>query len=341
MKGRNLTILTLLAVLTALYFAREIVNPVLLALFIAIILVKPMQFLVSKKIPQGMSVTLVVLGILGVYFGLLTLLGSSISMFIENAPEYAESLRAHTGSLAAKLEARGISVASSVEALDPSKIMNYTADLASGLGGSLSNDFTLLLLTIFLLAEVDVFGLKINYLAKSSKSSTTFLATITDSIRHYLSIKTMTSLVTGALVAVGLAIIGVDYPILWGLIAFLLNYIPNIGSIIAAFPAIAMAFIQFGWSGVLWTALLYLIVNMLVGNVIEPKIMGKGLGLSTFVVFTALIFWGFVLGPVGMFLSVPITIAIKILLEQNDSTKHFALLLGNQDDLKILEKNND
>ncbi len=142
-------------------------------------------------------------------------------------------------------------------------------------------------------------------------------------------------MITGVLIAVCLAIVGVDYPILWGLVAFLLNYIPNIGSIIAAIPAVAFALVQLGFGGALWTIVIFVAINMGVGNVLEPKLMGKGLGLSTFIIFLSLIFWGFVLSTVGMFLSVPLMMTIKIILENNPQTKWIAIMLGTQDDAMV------
>ena len=129
---------------------------------------------------------------------------------------------------------------------------------------------------------------------------------------------------------------GVNYAIIWALLAFLLNYIPNIGSILAAVPAVLFATIQLGFGGAIGTIIVFVAVNMVVGNVIEPKLMGKGLGLSTFIVFVALIFWGFVLGTVGMFLSVPLTMAMKIMLEQDPQTKWIAAVLGTEEDAKSL-----
>ena len=150
----------------------------------------------------------------------------------------------------------------------------------------------------------------------------------------------MTSLLTGTLIWISLAIIGVDYAIIWALIAFLFNYIPNIGSIIAAVPAVLFASVQLGFGGVIWTTGIFVAVNMIIGNMVEPKMMGKGMGLSTFIVFVSLIFWGFVLGTVGMFLSVPLTMAIKIMLEQNPKTAWMAILLGTREEaLSILDKN--
>jgi AI-2 transport protein TqsA len=135
-----------------------------------------------------------------------------------------------------------------------------------------------------------------------------------------------------------LAIIGVDYAILWGLIAFFLNYIPTVGSIIAAIPGITFSLIQLGFPTTYWTIGVYIFVNVVIGSIIDPKMMGKGLGLSTSVVFFGLLFWGFILGPVGMFLSVPITMTIKIILSMNPRTQWIAVLLGTKKDtLKALE----
>jgi len=131
-----------------------------------------------------------------------------------------------------------------------------------------------------------------------------------------------------------LLIIGVDYPLLWALIAGLMNYIPNIGSIIAAVPAVLFALIQVGLGGAVWTLGSFMLVNNVLGNFVEPRIMGKGLGLSTLVVFLSLIFWGFLFGTVGMFLSVPFTMTIKIILEQNEKTKWLAIILGTPDEAK-------
>lgn len=128
--------------------------------------------------------------------------------------------------------------------------------------------------------------------------------------------------------AAWLALFGVDQYVLWGFLAFLLNYVPNIGSIIAAVPAVLLALVQGGFDLALWATLGYVIVNVVVGNVIEPRIMGQGLGLSTLVVLLSLVFWGYILGPVGMLLSIPLTMMVKIGLEGNEQTQWVSILLG-------------
>ncbi|MEJ2034102.1 MAG: AI-2E family transporter, partial [Deltaproteobacteria bacterium] len=153
-------------------------------------------------------------------------------------------------------------------------------------------------------------------------------------INDYMKIKTWISLATGIFIAIWLAILGVDYPLLWGVLAFLLNYVPNIGSIIAAVPAVLLALVQLGTTSALLAAAGYLAVNMVVGNVVEPRFMGRGLGLSTLVVFLSLVFWGWVWGPIGMLLSVPLTMMIKIALASNEETRRFAILLGSEEPLE-------
>ena len=145
-----------------------------------------------------------------------------------------------------------------------------------------------------------------------------------------MTIKTLTSALTGVTIAVGLLIEGVDFAVLWGFFAFLLNFIPNVGSFIAAVPAVLVAALQRGYGAALVTAGLYLAVNVVVGSILEPRWMGNQLGVSPLVVFLSLVFWGWVFGPVGMFLSVPLTISVQIMLASNPGTRWVAVLLGNQ-----------
>jgi len=156
-------------------------------------------------------------------------------------------------------------------------------------------------------------------------------------VHSYLVIKSVVSIATGVLITVWLSILGVDYPVLWGLLAFLFNFVPNIGSIIAAVPAVMLAMVQLGADAALYTALGYVTVNIIMGNVIEPRYMGKGVGLSTLVVFLSLVVWGWILGPVGMLLSVPLTMIVKLACEAKPETLWIAVLLG--PDIDPTEKN--
>jgi predicted PurR-regulated permease PerM len=224
--------------------------------------------------------------------------------------------------------------------IQPAKILEFTATALNTLVNMMGNTFLILLIVLFTLMEFGSFSVKAKAILIGTDESVSYISTILQNIRHYLGIKTLICLLTGVFVFIALLIIGVDYPLLWALIAALMNYIPNIGSIIAALPAVLFALVQLGFGGALWTLGSFMIVNNVLGNFIEPRIMGKGLGLSTLVVFLSLLFWGFILGPVGMFLSVPFTMTIKIILEHNENTKWLSILLGTPDEAKSYLQNN-
>jgi len=141
-------------------------------------------------------------------------------------------------------------------------------------------------------------------------------------------IKSLTSLITGVVVTAWLFFLGVDFAVLWGSIAFFMNFVPFVGSIIAAVPVVFLAFLDAGVQDALLVAAGFLAINLVVGNLIEPRFMGRGLGLSTLVVFLSLLFWGWVFGPVGMFLSVPLTMLVKIALESDPRSRWIAILLS-------------
>jgi len=151
-----------------------------------------------------------------------------------------------------------------------------------------------------------------------------------------MAIKTMISLATGLIIGFVLWLMGVDFFVLWALLAFLLNYIPNIGSIIAAVPAVILTFLQLGFVPAGFVIGLFVAVNMVMGSVIEPKFMGRSLGLSTLIVFLSLIFWGWLLGMVGMLLSVPLTMIFKIALENSHDGRWFAILLSSDEEVNSL-----
>ena len=325
-------------ILGGIMYAESLVSQLLLALFISIITFQPISWLQQRKVPQGLAIAIVFLSTVGIFVVFGEIIGQSLSSFSSNSGVYEQRLEDLGTDVLNSLETVGITIQPDqlTSSNSPSKALNFTANLLGQLSGFMGTTFTIFFLVLFLLMELDSFSLKAKAIANNTNITADYLNTIGQNIRHYLSIKTMTSLLTGVIIWVSLMIIGVDYAILWALVAFLLNYIPNIGSIIAAIPAILFAAIQLGFTGALWTMVVFLASNVIVGNIVEPKLMGKGLGLSTFVVFLSLIFWGFVLGTVGMFLSVPLTMAIKIILEQSPSTKWVAVLLGTEEDAKSL-----
>jgi AI-2 transport protein TqsA len=326
--------------IAAIMAARSIIVPILLALFISIIFAQPILWLEKKKIPWGLG-TIIVLLSAGLVFPVLGgIIGDSLSKFISDAPKYEERLQDVFVESIEGLNQLGanINTEQTLEEVDPGKIMTFAAGAAGEIGKVVKETALVIVITVFMLFGAKNFLYKTELIEKIHSRPLTFLDTIETSIRHYLSIKSVISLITGFLVWLWLIILGVEYAILWGVTAFLFNYIPSIGSPIAAIPAILLALIQLGVGGMVWTAVGYAVINVVMGSIVEPKALGKGLGLSTLVVFLSLIIWGFILGIVGMFLAIPLTITIKIMLEEKESTRWLAVLLGTEDEARQMLK---
>ncbi len=321
----------LVILIAGLRTAAPLLTPFLLAIFIAVLTAPPLFFLRNRGVPTGVALLLVVLALVALGSGLAALIGGSLNDFSANLPHYEERLRQQVGELMGWLNGLGVHLPNEAfltSLLDPAKAMRLAGQMISGMGGLLANAFLILLTVIFLLLEASQLPAKLHAALDRPENSLQHLSRIAHNINHYMAIKAATSLLTGLSITLWLGFLGVDYPVLWGTVAFLLNFVPNIGSIIAAVPAVLLALVQLGLGSALWTAAGYLVMNILIGSVLEPKVMGRGLGLSTLVVFVSLVFWGWVLGPVGMFLSVPLTMTLKIALDSSPETRPAAILLG-------------
>ncbi len=190
-----------------------------------------------------------------------------------------------------------------------------------------SNAFLVFLILIFTLAEATVFPAKFRAILGREHGHSSRLTKIVTEVQEYLGIKTFISLATGVLLGAWCWVLDLDFPILLGLVAFVLNYVPTVGSIIASAPAMLLALIQYGPGHALIVIVGYLVVNMAFGNLIEPNLLGRRLGLSTLVVILSLIFWGWVWGAVGALLAVPLTMVVKIMLENTSDLRWVAILL--------------
>lgn len=325
-----LTMAAFVVVVAGVREARELLVPFLLSAFIAIIAAPPLFYLKRKNIPTGIALALVIGLVIVAAVMLGVLVGNSIDNFSAQLPFYQERLNTITAGLLSWLAETGIDIPKQTAAnlLDPAKAMKMAAVGLSSLGGLLTNTFLILLTVIFILLEAASFPAKLEAILQNPDSGLGRFQAFLDNINSYMAIKTATSALTGILVGLWLWAVGLDYPVLWGMLAFLLNFVPSIGSILASVPALLLAMVQLGITGTLWSLLGYVLINVIIGNIIEPRFMGRGLGLSTLVVFISLVFWGWILGPVGMFLSVPLTMMIKISLDSSNETRWIAILLG-------------
>lgn len=314
--------------------AESLIVPFLLSLFIAVICTPPLVFLKKKGLPNGFAMLVVISAVVvcGVLIG--AVVGASISAFREDLPEYQVRLTQLTEQLFVWLGTLGLSidVAQLRESFNPSAALSLAGNTLAQLGNMMTNAFLILITVVFILAEEVGFTEKLKVLGNTDKTLKA-IDSFTNGVNQYVAIKTMMSLLTGILILIWLWVLGVDYFVLWGLLAFLLNFVPTLGSIIAAVPAVLLAVVQLGVGDAALVGAGFLAVNFVVGNILEPRIMGKGLNLSTLVVFLSLVFWGWVLGPIGMLLSIPLTMTVKIATESFDDTRWIGVILGSGRDL--------
>jgi predicted PurR-regulated permease PerM len=321
-------------VIAGLKAAASIVIPLLLSLLLASICYAPFIWLQKKKVPDMIAILIVLIGILALAFLIVALLGTSVSGFADKVPFYEQKFASYWSDINQWLVANEL-VGEDMklhEKINPGGIISIAGGVFTGFGNLMSNSFIIVLIVIFILLELSSMLKKMGTVNSESLPK---LEIIMQKQNQYFSAKTLVSLITGILISIILAIIGVDFPLLWGALAFILNFIPNIGSIIAAIPACLLALVQISPLSALFTAIAYLAVNMVMGNIVEPRLIGKTVGLSPLIVFLSLIFWGWVLGIVGMLLATPLTITIKIVFDSMDSTKHIGLMMG--DDSSIPE----
>ncbi len=331
------TLAALVIIIAGIKTAQVLLVPFLLAFFISIICAGPFFWLQQRKVPASLALLIVISAVMLGGLIVVSLISSSLNDFTRDIPVYQEKLRVQTLVLFDWLDRMGIRISKEIilEHFNPGAVMQSAGTMLAKAGGVLTNSFLILLTVIFILFEAAGMPNKLRAALPDAEASLSSFEKFSTSVRQYLAIKTLVSFGTGLCVAIGLFFLGLDYAPLWGLIAFLFNYIPNVGSIIAAVPAVLLAVVQLGPGHALVVAALYLIINVIMGNAVEPRLMGQKLGLSALVIFISLVFWGWVLGPVGMLLSVPLTMVVKIALEVNESTRWLAILLSSDGSLLI------
>lgn len=320
---------SIIIVLAGVKSASAIIVPFLLSLFLAIILSPTYSYFNKKGFPHGLSLLIVILLFIITLALVGKLIGSSIVEFNTRIDFYTLQLTEYFHILEDLARDFGLNLSNNQLAglIQPKQLMTFSSTVLSGISSMFSNGFVVLFTLLFMLLESDHFSEKLKLLENDTKDISD-IQQISSKIKEYMVLKALISALTGFIVWIGLFFIGTDYAFLWAVIAFLFNFIPNIGSIIAAVPVVLLTLIQLGSLSALLVAIMYTAVNVIIGSVVEPKVMGKGLGLSPLIVFLSLIFWGWLLGIVGMLLSIPLTIMVKIVLDSNKSTKKYANLLA-------------
>jgi AI-2 transport protein TqsA len=328
--GRALMIAaSLVIVIAGVKAAKTLILPFLLAMFLAMVTLPLLNWMRDKKVPTPLAVLATLILALSIVVGLGVMIGGSVSQIADELPTYRERIEEISGGLVNQLEGFGVPVSREAftDLVQPDRVWEYAQTGLKSIATALSNMFLVLLTIIFVLFEAAGIPAKLQKAFGHRRNSERY-EKIKSEIQQYLRAKTVISLTTGILIGIGLWIVGVDSPFLWASLAFVLNYIPSLGSIIAAVPAVLLAMVQLGPVHALVVAIIFISVNVVLGNVVEPYMVGRKVGLSTLFVFLSLVFWGWVWGPVGMLLSVPLTMIVKIMLENTEDLRWIAILLG-------------
>lgn len=336
----------IVVILAGIKLSVEIVIPFLLSLFIAIICSPIIKFMTDRKIPLWLAITLLFILFVLAFFFLAGLINSTVREFTASIPQYKVLLAERITTVVQLAQQWNLPITISreqiLEQFDPSIIMNFVSRLLLSFSGVVTNIFVLLLVVVFMLFEAPTAKHKLAVALRGNKdirAEENQINRVLQGVISYLGVKTIVSLLTGICIWILLEIAGVQYAVLWATLSFLLNYIPNIGSIIAGVPIVVQAFLLNGFSIGIGVSVGVIAINMVIGNILEPRMMGRTLGLSTLVVFLSLLFWGWLLGTVGMLLSVPLTMALKIALESSPRTIRYAGLLGDVSEEKKSEAN--
>jgi predicted PurR-regulated permease PerM len=339
-RGTNglVVVAALILVGAGLRAAAPVVVPLLFALFLAIVASAPIGRMRALGVPASLAILIVTGAFLGVGALLSGVVAVSVGELSDSLPEYEARVEAMTASASDWVAGRGwkFGIDDLKRIADPGAAVGVVGEFLSGLGAILANGMLVGFLMIFILLEASSIPVKLAAMTSHPERAQRILEQLRGQIDAYFGVLTLVSAATGLLVYLLLLVLGVDLALLLGLLAFLLNYIPNIGSIIAAVPAVLLALVQLGPGPALLVMLGYLAVNMVMGNIVQPRLMGRDVGLSTLTVFVSMLFWGWLLGPVGMIVAVPLTAAMRLALEANESTRPLAIALGTEEAARLI-----
>lgn len=337
-ENKTSAIISFAAVVIIIYglqMAKLLLVPFLIAAFLALITVRPMLWMQQRRVPAFLAALIIVTLIMLFLFAVGTIVGRSVAEFTAALPGYQERLDVIIDGFVRNV-VRFMNLDESVESIgdmiDPGWAMGLAATILNGLKNVLTNTFLIIFTMVFILLEASSVGTKVEAAFGRSAASMERARAFLVNLGRYLGIKTLVSFGTGLSAWLLAWSIGLDFPLLWAMLTFLLNFIPTIGSIIAAVPAILLALVQIGPGAATATMAGYVAINVAFGNIIEPRLLGFGVGISPLVVFVGLFFWGWVFGPVGMLLSVPLTMTLKLALESDERTRWIAIFLGSERD---------
>lgn len=307
-------------IIGGMHFAAPIVNLILLSFLLAMAVTPFMEWAIKKGMRPGLAVTITILAVVLVGVTLAGLMGVSISRMIEQLPAYQPRLVEVQKSLMAFLASMGIDstgLFSSFQ-LDTPKIIQLATKLLSAGFGMLSMSLIIIMIVIFILIEAAGHLTKVTKEGDTKSGMSRFFMFGGD-VRKYLNIVALTGLLVGILNTILLIMLGVDFPVMWGVLSFLFNFVPSLGFIFSLLPPALLALLELGWGKAIIVVIGFVLINSASENIIKPRFMKKGLELSLVLILLSLIVWTWALGPMGTILGVPLTLVLYRMYREYDS----------------------
>ncbi|MEQ1508219.1 MAG: AI-2E family transporter [Myxococcota bacterium] len=335
-RGRGTALRALVAaaavvvVIGGLSAAGEVILPILFAVFLSIATMPAVSALQRRGVPGPLAIGIVVVLVAGGLIGVGAMLVGAVRTFTADIGKYKPGFDHLTHSLVTTIDSFGFELDEGdlTEWLTPAAIMEFVKHAVNAVVGLFGRLIIVLVTLTFILVEYADLEQKFLVAFGTDAEPAGPFADAGAKVQRYLLIKTMVSVMTGVIAGLSCRVMGLDFWLMWALIAFLLNYIPAFGSFVAAVPPVLLAVVQLGWPYAVAVILVYVAIHVVLGNLLEPRMMGESLGLSPLVVFLSLIFWGWLWGPTGMLLCVPMTVMAKLVFESSDDTRWIAVFLG-------------
>jgi AI-2 transport protein TqsA len=315
-------------VLVGIRLGAPILNPILFAVVLSLLFYPVYSWLRRRGIPTPLALLIMLVGLTILFVALFLILGVSITRFSERVGFYVAQLDVELSNVDALLERLGLSNIDVRDAVNPSALVGALGAVLSGIANFLSNLFLILMIMLFLLGEGPAMMNRLRAGAGRDNPQVERLTTVGRSVVRQFGLRAIVNVVTGAGVTVLLLVLGVDFPLLWGILTFFLSFVPYIGLVLAVTPAVVLALAEFGVSRAVLAIVGVIVINVLAENVLSPMMMGRGLNISPTVVFLAFIFWAWLLGGPGAFLALPITLFVTVMFDTFPETRWLARLIG-------------
>jgi AI-2 transport protein TqsA len=315
-------------VFTGMRLAAPILDPILFAVVLALLFSPIYSWLIRHRIPTPLALVIMLVGLSVLFLGLFLLLGVSIARFSGDIGSYTGKLNDQLDNIQDLTNSLGVTTADLHKALSPSALTGAIGAVLSGVADFLSDLFLILVIVLFFLAEGPAMMNRLRSSAGPEHPQVARLTVFGHSVVRQLGLRAIVNLATAAGVVVLLLVLRVDFPLMWGILAFFLSFIPWIGLPLAVAPAVVLALAEHGLTSALLVIAGVIVINVLAENALSPMLMGRGLSISPTVLFLGFIFWAWLLGGPGAFLAAPLTIFLILMLDTFPETRWLANVMG-------------